>query len=144
MLTVNTNTLYLVDIHQEGDVDHAKLRVNFPLNKAAGTDDSAVVYFEIEPGNYLPTHTDSPEETLFIVAGTGEAHAGDERGIVSAGDLVVIPAMVPHGIKNIGDETLKVVGFFSEAEVESTFERDLQPLGTRVTQMAPVPAPVEA
>ena len=61
-----------------------------------------VVYFEVEPGQYLPTHTDSPEEVLYIVAGTGEAHVGDERGVVSAGDLAVIPSMVPHGIRNIG------------------------------------------
>jgi mannose-6-phosphate isomerase-like protein (cupin superfamily) len=69
--------------------------VDFPLNNAVGTESTAVMYFEIEPGHYLPTHTDSAEEILYIVAGTARAHVGDEEAIVRAGDLAVIPAMVP-------------------------------------------------
>ena len=113
----------------------------FPINHYEGSEDTAVVYFEVEPGEHLPQHTDSAEEVLYIVAGEGEAQVGDERARVSAGDLAVIPAMVPHGVANVGDETLKVVGFFSEARITSTFERDLEPLGTNVVEMgAPVPA----
>ncbi|HWM11058.1 MAG TPA: cupin domain-containing protein [Solirubrobacteraceae bacterium] len=78
---------------------------------------------------------------LYIVSGTGIAHAGDERGRVSAGDLVVIREMVPHGVANDGDETLRVVGFFCKSEIVSTFEETLQPLGVSVVEMgAPVPA----
>jgi quercetin dioxygenase-like cupin family protein len=91
-----------------------------------GARDTAAVYFEVEPGDRLGTHTDSAEEVLYIVAGRGEAEVGDERGDVSAGDLAVIPAMVPHGIVNTGEETLKVVGFFCEAEITSTFEESVQ------------------
>jgi quercetin dioxygenase-like cupin family protein len=95
----------------------------------------------VSPGEYLPTHTDSAEEILYVVSGTGIAHAGDERGRVSAGDLVVIPEMVPHGVANDGDEKLRVVGFFCKSEIISTFEEPLQPLGLRVLEMgAPVPA----
>ena len=58
-----------------------------------------------------------------------------------AGDLAVIPAMVPHGIANTGDEPLKVVGFFCESEIVSTFEEALQPIGlARLKQGEPVPA----
>ena len=93
----------------------------FPINCFTGAEHTAVVYFEVQPGDYLPTHTDSAEEVLYIVAGEGEAHVGDERARVRAGDLAVIPAMVPHGIANTGDEPLKVVGFFCESEIVSTF-----------------------
>ena len=48
---------------------------------------------------------------------------------VRAGDLAVIPAMAPHGIANTGDEVLKVVGFFCESEIVSTFVEPLQPMG---------------
>ena len=113
----------------------------FPVNCFTGAEHTAVVYFEVQPGDYLPTHTDSAEEVLYIVAGEGEAHAGDERGRVRAGDLAVIPAMVPHGIANTGDEPLKVVGFFCESEIVSTFEEALQPIGlARLKQGEPVPA----
>jgi quercetin dioxygenase-like cupin family protein len=113
----------------------------FPINCFTGAEHTAVVYFEIRPGDYLPTHTDSAEEVLYIVAGEGEAHAGDERGRVRAGDLAVIPAMVPHGIANTGDEPLKVVGFFCESEIVSTFVEPLQPMGLTTIKMGePVPA----
>jgi quercetin dioxygenase-like cupin family protein len=140
MLTVNTKTLGLIDV-QMGEPERAKLRVNFPLNRAAGTEGGAVVYFEIQPGDYLATHTDSPEEILYIVSGSAEAQVGDERGILTAGDLAVIPAMAPHGLRTIGDEPVKVVGFFSEADVVSTFDEPVQPIGKRVVEMAPVPVP---
>jgi hypothetical protein len=49
--------------------------------------------------------------------------------------------MAPHGIVNTGDETLKVVGFFCEAEIESTFEAPMLPMGQAVVTMGvPVPA----
>ena len=141
MLTAKTHTLDLVETWLDSDAEHARVRVNFPLNKAAGTEGGAVVYFEVEPGHRLGRHTDSPEEILYIVAGTAEAEVGGETAIVSAGDLAVIPAMVPHALRNVGDETVKVVGFFSEPEVTSTFDEPVQPVGQSVMTQAPIPVP---
>ena len=140
MLTASTSQLNLVEAYIESD-PKARVHVNFPLNRQAGSEDSAVVYFEVAPGERLARHTDSAEEVLYIVAGTAEAEVGDERGVVHAGDLAVIPAMVPHGLRNVGDETVKVVGFFSEAAIYSEFEEPLQPIGKAVLpEMAPIPA----
>ena len=139
MLTAKTTTLDLVEGWSDADPAHARWRVNFPLNRTAGTEGSAVVYFELQPGDHLARHTDSAEEVVYIVSGTGEAEVGGERAVVTAGDLAVIPAMVPHGIENIGDEPLRVVGFFCEADITSEFEETLQPFGVRVVEMAPVP-----
>ena len=136
MQTVTTGTLELLEARMAADDPTARVRVNFPLNKWTGTADTAVVYFEVAPGEHLATHTDSAEEILYIVTGTGVAHAGDERGRVSAGDLAVIPAMVPHGIVNDGDETLRVVGFFCESEIVSTFEEPIQPIGLATSRWA--------
>src|SRR5689334_8839631 len=111
MLTVSTPQLDLLQVFMTAGDERASVRVNFPIHRFAGSADSAVVYFEVAPAAHLATHTASAEETLYVVAGEGEAHAGDERGPLRAGDLAVIPAMVPHGIRNTGAETLKVVGF---------------------------------
>ena len=139
MLTASTTQLGLIDAWIDSD-PKARVRVNFPINRQAGSEDSAVVYFEVAPGERLARHTDSAEEVLYIVAGTAEAEVGDERGLVHAGDLAVIPAMVPHGVRNVGEATLKVVGFFSEAAIYSEFEEPLQPIGESVLpEMAPVP-----
>src|SRR4051812_13961019 len=139
MQTVSTPALELGEAFIDND-PRGRVHPAFPINCFTGADHTAVVYFEVEPGEFLPTHTDSAEEVLYIVAGEGEAHCGDERGSVRAGDLAVIPAMVPHGIANTGDVTLKVVGFFCESEIVSTFAEPLQPIGVAtVTQGEPQP-----
>jgi quercetin dioxygenase-like cupin family protein len=127
MLTASTPQLDLGEAWIASD-PRGRVHPAFPINKFTGAEDTAVVYFEVGPGEYLPTHTDSAEEVLYIVAGEGEAWAGDERGRVRAGDLAVIPSMVPHGIANVGDETLKVVGFFCDSHIVSTFVEPLQPM----------------
>jgi quercetin dioxygenase-like cupin family protein len=142
MLTARTSELELMQGWFESDPEHTRLRVTFPINKWAGSADSAAVYFEIEPGDRLAEHTDSAEEILYLVAGDAEAQVGNERRRLTAGDLAVIPAMVPHGVANVGTETVKVVGFFSEPEIISTFNEPVQPFGAAVlNQGAPPPAP---
>ena len=140
MLTASTPDLDLFEVYIDSD-PNGRVSPAFPINCFTGAAHTAVVYFEVQPGDYLPTHTDSAEEILYIVAGEGEARLGDERGYVRAGDLAVIPAMVPHGIANTGDEPLKVVGFFCESEIVSTFAEPLQPMGlTTLKQGEPQPA----
>ncbi len=141
MLKVSTSELELTDVWFDSDAEHKRVQVTFPINKFAGAEDSAVVYFEVQPRDRLATHTDSAEEILYIVSGRGEAEVGEERAEVGAGDLAVIPAMVPHGLVNTGKEPLRVVGFFSESEITSTFSEPIQPIGAaQLVQGAPVPA----
>jgi len=53
----------------------------------------------------------------------------------------VIPSMVPHGLVNVGDETARIVGFFSESEIISSFDEPVQPIGaSTLNQGAPAPA----
>src|SRR3954468_12275114 len=140
MLTASTSDLSLGEAYLDSD-SRGRVFPAFPINCFTGAEHTAVVYFEVQAGDYLPTHTDSAEEVLYIVAGEGEAHLGDERSRVQAGDLAVIPAMVPHGIANTGDQPLKVVGFFCESEITSTFGEPLQPIGlAQRTQGEPVAA----
>ncbi len=137
MKTADLNNLELLHAWYEDD-PAMRITVNFPFYAATGNVSSSVVYFEIEPGHYLGTHTDSAEEIVLILSGTVEASLGDERGQLSAGQAALIPAMVPHGVRNIGDETARCVGFFSAATVESTFDRPMMPFGERKVGTPPV------
>jgi quercetin dioxygenase-like cupin family protein len=137
MQNTDFDTLDLLDAWYEQD-PAMRIRVNFPLYAATGNEHSAVVYFEIDPGHYLGTHTDSAEEIVLILAGTVEARLGEERGRLTAGQAVLVPAMVPHGIRNIGDETARCVGFFAAAEVVSTFDQPMMPFGEQVVGTPPV------
>jgi quercetin dioxygenase-like cupin family protein len=115
-----------------------RVKVNFPFYVGTGTKNSAVVYFELEPGHRLGTHADSAEEILLILEGEAEATVGDEQSRVSAGDMAVVPAMVPHALRNVGDETVRVVGFFSSNVIVSTFDQPMMPFGQRVVGTPPV------
>jgi quercetin dioxygenase-like cupin family protein len=117
-----------------------RITVDFPFYAATGNEHSAVVYFEIEPGHYLGTHTDSAEEIVLLLSGTVEATVGDETGRLTAGQAALIPAMAPHGIRNVGQETARCVGFFAAAVVESTFDQPLMPFGDQRVGTPPVAA----
>jgi len=137
MIAERIEDLELMEVWYEDDPT-MRIRVNFPFFLGTGTKSTAVVYFEIEPGHRLATHTDSAEEILLVLEGEAEATVGDERGRVSAGEMAVVPAMAPHALRNAGDETVRVVGFFSSNVVASTFDRPLMPFGQRVVGTPPV------
>jgi len=116
------------------------LRVSFPLHSATGTASTATVLFELDPGAELNVHTDSAEELLIVVQGTAEARVGDEMGRLETHQVALVPPMAPHGLRNIGDDVLRVLGTFSASTVVSTFERPLQEDGPQVLVIgAPVP-----
>ena len=141
MLGVNVETLELIPMWNDVD-PAARARFYFPLHAAVGTQASAVVYFEVEPGEYLATHRDSAEEILLVLEGEGVAWVGDEEMSVGVGSLAVVPALEPHGVRNTGDGVLRAVGFFAAAELEHDFEDPIQPIGTShvTTPPAVVPA----
>jgi quercetin dioxygenase-like cupin family protein len=128
VFTLDLNDLELMESGTAGGPD----RFTFPFHSGTGTASTAAVLFEVEPGNALGTHTDSAEEILLILAGEGEAHVGDERELVRAGQIAIVPSMAPHGIRNTGDTTLRVLGFFSSSTVVSQFEEPLGPNDEKV------------
>ena len=131
MLAVQLAERDLVDVSSETD-ETRRIRFDFPISSVAGAASTAVVYFELEPGEHTGMHTDSAEEIVFILSGRAEATVGDERGELSAGGLGLVPALVLHDVRNIGEETLRVVGFFSSGIVVSVFEDPLLPAGKRI------------
>lgn len=136
MIVVDLNETQLNEVETAG----GPLRVAFPFHSATGTASSAGVLFELDPGDALATHLDSAEEVLLILEGEGEAHVGEESGRVRAGHLAVVPAMAPHGIRNVGETTLRVLGFFSGSTVVSTFAEGIGPEGEDLNVIgAPVP-----
>lgn len=126
MITVNLNNLELKEAW--GDNQPAiRTRATFPLAGALGTKNSALVYFELDPGKSLGRHTDSVEEILLILAGTVEVTVDEEQGRISQGEIALVPTMAPHDLRNVGDETAKVLGFFGKANFVATFDVSFLP-----------------
>jgi len=142
MIAERIDELELMEVWYEDDAT-MRVKVNFPFFLGTGTKSTSVVHFEIEPGHRLGTHTDSAEEILLVLSGEAEVSLGDEQGRVSAGEMALVPAMVPHGMRNVGDERLRVVGFFSSNVIVSTFDQPMMPFGQRVVGTPPVLAEEE-
>jgi quercetin dioxygenase-like cupin family protein len=131
MYAVQISDRELMEVTSETD-ETRELRVDFPISSAVGAASTSVVYFELEPGAHTGMHVDSAEEVVLILSGRVEATIGDEVGELAEGGLGLIPAHVPHDVRNIGDETVRVAGFFSSNTVVSVFDDPMMPAGKRV------------
>lgn len=67
-----------------------------------GSDDApnfALRRFVMEPGGGMPNHTNTVEHEQYIISGGASVGIGDEVYQVKQGDVVFIPAGVPHWYK---------------------------------------------
>ena len=60
--------------------------------------------FRIEPGGFMPMHTNSVEHEQYVLGGRAQVRIADETFSVEADDVVLIPAGVPHSYEAIGKE----------------------------------------
>jgi len=63
--------------------------------------------FTIEPGGGMPNHTNSVEHEQYVLAGEAEVGIGGETHRVKAGDVVFIPAGVPHWYTTVGESAFQ-------------------------------------
>jgi mannose-6-phosphate isomerase-like protein (cupin superfamily) len=131
MQSVNLGQVDLMEIESALDPSR-RLRVAFPIHSATGAAASASVYFEMEPGTHAGVHTDTAEEFLVVLEGRGEALLGDEVAPVEQGDLLLVPPMLRHDVRNTGDGLLRVLGTFASSTVIATFEEAVAPGGPQV------------
>ena len=99
-----------------------------------GADKSTVIYFAVPPGKRLGKHTDTAEETQFILGGSGKIllDAGDKD--IRAGDVIVLEEGKVHDLENTGDEDLRVIGFFAADSVEQHWTDEVWPGAGKVTK----------
>lgn len=127
MKKVNINNLELTEFTGK-DNSGQHCYATFPLFGVHGTESTATVYFELEPGDELGRHTDSAEELLLILEGEVEAEVGGEKANLSKGEIALVPKMVPHNLVNIGTTGVKVLGIFGGANhIVATFENTWLP-----------------
>jgi quercetin dioxygenase-like cupin family protein len=121
MLSVKLNELPLRTTWTE-NVPAQRAHSTFPFLGAEENEYTSVVYFELDPGNELGSHTDSAEEILLILAGKVEVTVGEAKAVVEAPSLALVPTMVSHNLRNLGEERARVVGFFPARYIVATFD----------------------
>jgi quercetin dioxygenase-like cupin family protein len=60
--------------------------------------------FVIQPGGGMPNHTNVVEHEQFVLGGQARIGIGNEVFEVKKGDVVFIPAEIPHWYQNVGQE----------------------------------------
>ena len=114
--------------------DDAEWVGGFFAHGGHGAESSTVIWFAVPPGKRLGRHTDTAEETQFILAGSGELLRDSGSKPVRAGDVVVLAVGEAHDLHNSGRSDLEVIGFFSAPAVEQHWTEEVwQPGDLRVT-----------
>ncbi len=73
------------------------------------TPNFAMRCFTIEPGGFMPLHTNSVEHEQYVLQGRAEVRFGDETRTVAAGDVVFIPAGLPHSYRTLDNEPFRFI-----------------------------------
>jgi quercetin dioxygenase-like cupin family protein len=68
----------------------------------------------LEPGQEQKVHAhDGEDKIYYVLEGRGSFVVGDENQEHGAGQIVFAPAGAPHGVKNTGDERMRLLVFMT-------------------------------
>ncbi len=98
MPVINPNTISSEPINQGQGVTRKML-----ISPEVGPN-FAMRQFSMEPGGYMPLHTNQVEHEQYVLRGRAQLELGDETVMVQAGDVVFIPAGLPHSYATLGAE----------------------------------------
>lgn len=71
--------------------------------------DVVVTNLVMEPGEVVEKHVTPVDVFFHVVEGRGTVEIGDEAGEVKAGDIIVSPASIPHGLRAAADNRFSVL-----------------------------------
>jgi hypothetical protein len=91
-----------------------------------------VAALDLAPGKRSGRHTHSIEEVLLALGGTAEMTVGDEKARLSAGEMVLVPALAPHGLAHAGSDELRTVALFPNTAFVSMFDDIISLVESRV------------
>jgi mannose-6-phosphate isomerase-like protein (cupin superfamily) len=115
--------MQIVD-HNRQPLEEWRPGVTTRMRVSAVTGTMQLCLFEqfCEPGRGAPTHLHAVEEVLTVLDGTAEIWLDDERGTLTTGQSIVVPAGQRHGFRNVGQTTLHVQATLAAPIFEASFD----------------------
>jgi len=109
-------------IVRKGQVAAGELAGNIAqvfANKELGSESLTVTEITVKPGGEIRLHTHpGHEECMVILHGDLQAIMGDSVESVRAGDTVIAPSDVVHGLKNVSGEMAKFIAIFPTTDIQ--------------------------
>lgn len=72
--------------------------------------------FTIDAGGHMPLHTNTVEHEQYVISGRAKVVIGDKTIEAGAGDVLLIPAGVPHSYETLGNETYSFLCLVPKAQ----------------------------
>jgi len=66
-------------------------------------------------------HTD-PEEAFYVIAGDAEAWIDGDTSVAQAGSLLVVPRGIPHGLRRLSSDPVRMLTLISPPGFERFFD----------------------
>ncbi len=79
----------------------------------SNTDKVTVLAALIPPGRSTDLHIHDGDEVIYVASGRGVFILGDKEYPVEPDMVLYAKAKAPHGMKNTGDEMIKLICFFT-------------------------------
>ena len=86
-----------------------------------GLADSSLIWGEMAPGYGPPLHRHPVEEVFLLLQGQATFTVEDSRVEVGAGNIVVVPAGVPHRFVSAGEEPLLMHAFLAGPRIVTEY-----------------------
>lgn len=80
--------------------------------------------FVIEPGGSMPSHTNRVEHEQYVLGGRARIGLGDRVVEVAEGDVLLIPAGLPHRYECLGEEPFEFICVVPNAPDRIEFQPD--------------------
>ena len=109
---------------RRGDIPFAELVGRRSGDPLAGLEPSgcSVRVVLVAPGPRTPHRHPHSAEAIHVVRGNGEHWQGDQRTAVGPGDVVLVPAGVPHVTVTAGPADMELVCFFPHPDLAANTE----------------------
>jgi len=79
-------------------------------------DHSKINLLCMKPGQEIVTHTHHGNHIWIVMEGQGEFQSGKEKQLIDAGKIVIVPALVDHGIRTIGKDNLVLASLTAKGD----------------------------
>ncbi len=79
-------------------------------------DHSRVTLICMKPGQEIITHTHLGSHIWTVIEGQGELLAGGAPQAITVGQIVVVPALEDHGIRNSSNENLVIASITAQGD----------------------------